>query len=645
MESPEFPQEYIAEAHALQDLAFAPSWRRVAAIAVDGAVFLLTLWLAILIWEWSLPFQFDFRVFPGGGVALNVPDQRVFFVTVLVVAALFGPIYFGFQESGRRSASWGKRLFSIKVVRLDASRLGYWRSALRAFLHALPGVGVAGDLLQPFTKRRQALHDVLTNSIVIRAEGLWEETLLGNLKKLLRYLLKCFLYVAVTLFGIAIVSLLVLVAINWKDEALRPEVNEALHWTPSTTAFSENGYLVLVGQNAAPDEDPVGAGRTILQSQLKESEKQGRSDSLRVEEPANVAPATVVTSFLCDYKKQNCVDHYLNTRSKLTAVLSQASTLEKRFGLMVASRRFEVVASPAETFAGPNWRYLTDGSELVRAKALFDLADGRHKEGIQRFVNNAEFSRRLLAQSTTISGRKIAIGMVHRDLRFASEMLLKYPQLVNKYSAYLQQLTVSVTSPDFTLERSLAHERARVLSQIRKIWNSPDRRWFTPFVMWLLAQPNATENLIFTEFDSYIQLARVSADAYDAEVDKTGLMLKAASKFGYWANFYPKNPIGEILSRSTFSSNNYFADIEKQHDLNGHIRLVALQLKLASNTTPRISIPSALRNLPEGFSDPYTQEPMLWDEVSSELRFRGRQNSNQNLKGSSLYSVRVLNLP
>jgi uncharacterized RDD family membrane protein YckC len=634
-------KESLAESSAQSDIAYAQWWRRLAALVVDGTAFILTLWFTVQVWTWTYAYRINFQLLPNGGAVFDIPDASQAFVVLLVVSVLFSPIYFGLQEAGRHSASFGKRLLSIKVVRSNTSRLGYWRAATRALFHSLPGIGLAGDLLQPFTKRRQTLHDMLTDSMVIRAEGALNASIFDYTEKLLRYLLKCIFYVSMALLGLAIAVFMVLIAINWKDQPPRSEMNELYDWAPSPTAFVSNGYLVLLGQDAPPDADPAAAGKAILQAQLSEIDKQRGGTRLSFDKPTDAAPATALTMYLCNYQKQNCVDHYLSTRSSISSVLPQISTMQQRFGLIVDLKRFEVVMPPQVTVGGPNWRYLTDGSELARATALFEMADGKYKDGIQRFAKNAQFSRGLLQQATTLSSYMIAVGLVHRDMRFISEVIQKYPQLVSKDGQDLQQLTVPVASPDFNLEKSLAHERKRFLWSIRDIWRSPDRTWFGRFFMWALAQPNATENRIVTEFESYIHLAGVVADKYDTELDRTGLMRKAATRFGYPSNFYSNNPIGNLFCDAFLAGNNYFADIEKQHDLNGHIRLVALQLRLALDKTPRTEITRALSNFPVEYKDPYTQIPMQWDEATSEIRFRGRQKSNQNLEASSLYSVRV----
>jgi len=637
------PKKPLDVSRAQSDLTYAPWWRRLAALTVDGTAFIFTLWFTFQVWTWTYTYQMNIQLLPNEGWEFDVPDPGQIFVALLVVTALFGPIYFGLQESGRHSASLGKRLFSIKVVRPDTTRLGYWRAALRASFHSLPGIGLAGDLFQPFTHKRQALHDMLTDSLVIQAERPLTKTLFANIKELLRYLLKCLLYLSMSLLGLAVAIFLILVAMNWKDQPLRAETNEAFNWAPSPNAFVNNGYLVLLGQDAAPDTDPAIAGKAILHAQLNEIDKQRSGTRLSFNKPieAAPAPATALTKYLCKYEKQNCVDHYLSTRSPISNVLPQISTMEQRFGLIANLERFEEVAPPLVTDGGPNWRYLTEGSELVRATALFELADGKYKEGIQRFVKNAQFSRGLLRQATTTSSHAIAVGLVHRDMRFISEVVQKYPQLVSKYSQEFKQLTVPVASPEFNLEKPLAHERTRLLWAIREVWRSTDLTWFGRFLIWTLAQPNATENRIVTEFESYIHLADGAANTYDAELDRTGLMRKAAIRFGYLSNFYPSNPIGNLFVDAIFARNEYFAYIEKQHDLNGHIRLVALQLRLAIDKTPPAGITLALRNLPVEYNNPYTQNPMQWVEASSEIRFQGRQKSNQNLEASSLYSVRV----
>jgi uncharacterized RDD family membrane protein YckC len=78
-------------------------------------------------------------------------------------------VYFAAQESSRWQATLGKRLFKLRVVTLDNSRITFAGASARAFLKL---VGLAafflGIIPALFTRRRQTLHDLVSRTVVVR---------------------------------------------------------------------------------------------------------------------------------------------------------------------------------------------------------------------------------------------------------------------------------------------------------------------------------------------------------------------------------------------------------------------------------------------------------------------------------------------
>lgn len=78
--------------------------------------------------------------------------------------------YYILMESAAHGATFGKRWMNIKVMRVNGNRLTTLRALLRliarVFSHLLL---MGGFLMQPFTQRKQALHDLLAGTVVVRA--------------------------------------------------------------------------------------------------------------------------------------------------------------------------------------------------------------------------------------------------------------------------------------------------------------------------------------------------------------------------------------------------------------------------------------------------------------------------------------------
>jgi len=88
------------------------------------------------------------------------------YILVLAVGAW---LYAAFAESSPRHATIGKRLMGLEVVTADGGRVSFGQATVRHFMKFLSlfSAGV-GFMMAGWTKRRQALHDIPCDCVVIR---------------------------------------------------------------------------------------------------------------------------------------------------------------------------------------------------------------------------------------------------------------------------------------------------------------------------------------------------------------------------------------------------------------------------------------------------------------------------------------------
>jgi len=148
-----------------QDLAgksaYGGFWRRVAAALLDGIVVQLIsaifgFVVGILIFVFSpAPFEQTSAVLP---TSIALPAG-------IAIAWL----YFALMESSRRQATLGKRTMGVAVTDLDGERFSFWRASARHFAKFISIATLfIGFVLAAFTARKQALHDLLARSLVVR---------------------------------------------------------------------------------------------------------------------------------------------------------------------------------------------------------------------------------------------------------------------------------------------------------------------------------------------------------------------------------------------------------------------------------------------------------------------------------------------
>jgi uncharacterized RDD family membrane protein YckC len=145
---------------------YAGFWRRLGAFAVDLVVVLLGC-LVVVVFINILLF---IAVISTGGQAPadSLLVQLALFLILLVLTWL----YFAGLESSAWEATIGKRMVGLLVTDTAGRRLSFGRSTARYFAKLLSALPILiGYLLAAFTPRKQALHDLIAGTLVVRKSG------------------------------------------------------------------------------------------------------------------------------------------------------------------------------------------------------------------------------------------------------------------------------------------------------------------------------------------------------------------------------------------------------------------------------------------------------------------------------------------
>ena len=78
-------------------------------------------------------------------------------------------LYFALLESSPKQATLGKMALGIKVTDLDGNRISFGRATGRFFAKIISGVILMiGYIMAAFTAKKQALHDIIASTLVIK---------------------------------------------------------------------------------------------------------------------------------------------------------------------------------------------------------------------------------------------------------------------------------------------------------------------------------------------------------------------------------------------------------------------------------------------------------------------------------------------
>ncbi len=84
---------------------------------------------------------------------------------------ILGAAYFILMEGSDKQATLGKMALGIKVTDLQGRRVSYGRAAGRHFAKIISGIILGiGFLMAAFTAKKQALHDIIAETLVVNAK-------------------------------------------------------------------------------------------------------------------------------------------------------------------------------------------------------------------------------------------------------------------------------------------------------------------------------------------------------------------------------------------------------------------------------------------------------------------------------------------
>lgn len=139
---------------------YAGFWRRFLATIIDGII------LGILYGIISKIFVSNVVVSPESG---NFIDLSGNLLTINLITAIIFLIYYSAFESSRLQATPGKRVLSLVVTKADGQPISFFQALVRNFCKYISAIILfIGFLMAAFTAKKQALHDLIAGTLVLK---------------------------------------------------------------------------------------------------------------------------------------------------------------------------------------------------------------------------------------------------------------------------------------------------------------------------------------------------------------------------------------------------------------------------------------------------------------------------------------------
>jgi uncharacterized RDD family membrane protein YckC len=172
--SPVSPYSGVAGFQNMQNFPYADFWLRALAHLIDGLIVSVACLILLL------PF---FGLTGAGKHFANLPHQPdpnaeaafmatfIFLIIIFaIIAVVLQWLYFAYLESGEKQATWGKQAMGMYVTDMAGQRITFGRASGRFFAKIVSGLVpfLIGYIMAAFTARKQALHDMIANTLVLK---------------------------------------------------------------------------------------------------------------------------------------------------------------------------------------------------------------------------------------------------------------------------------------------------------------------------------------------------------------------------------------------------------------------------------------------------------------------------------------------
>lgn len=144
-------------------MVYAGFWRRSAAYLIDGVILFLGYVIVLFIFFYA-PVQISI----ANGIHPDMNTSEL--IAVLTFLPIYiGPwIYFALMESSNTQGTFGKMALGIKVIDLERGKINFGLATGRYFckIFSIITFGI-GYIMAGFTEKKQALHDMAAECLVI----------------------------------------------------------------------------------------------------------------------------------------------------------------------------------------------------------------------------------------------------------------------------------------------------------------------------------------------------------------------------------------------------------------------------------------------------------------------------------------------
>lgn len=150
-------------------MRYAGFWERFAAVFIDGILLGVVSNVVTFITLGTTSFSDPEPVDPFGEPMAQMSAMLGQLLPSMLIGVVINWLYYAFMESSANQGTLGKMALNIKVTDLNGERISFGRATGRFFAKYLSSLTLLiGYIMAAFTERRQALHDMVASTLVVK---------------------------------------------------------------------------------------------------------------------------------------------------------------------------------------------------------------------------------------------------------------------------------------------------------------------------------------------------------------------------------------------------------------------------------------------------------------------------------------------
>ncbi|HEX5055648.1 MAG TPA: hypothetical protein VFX02_04035 [Gammaproteobacteria bacterium] len=324
------------------------------------------------------------------------------------------------------------------------------------------------------------------------------------------------------LYGLAgILAVLLPIILLPVDDELDAEAAAWLQRANDSQDTESNGYYFLTGIIAAPEEDPLTAGRAIHEAYLQ-AERKFLNGELKFGEfmkheyypPGRQLPEPE-GDYYCRLREAGCFKRLANNPAVLRDELKTHAVLLERY---LRYRRFEFIkklAQPAMHEPFFSYGHILRGQKLLQFRIILDNLSANREGALRLLHEDIRHTRRHLAASFTLIDKMINLNRLAEDL----DLLFEIEQ-----PGASRESVPPLTAQERSLEAAMVNEFGSISNYLKHLDHyseSEDSTLYSALTVATL-KPNMSLNALLPYYRAVSALSLADATEFSRAVE-TGL--------------------------------------------------------------------------------------------------------------------------